>query len=375
MARKRGSGEGSIYKRDDGVWVASVTLGRDDAGRRRRRVVYAGSQAEAVEKLGALRTERMDGTLTEPSKLRLGEYLDRWLHDSARTRVRPTTLGIYESLIRVHIKPHLGGVALSKLAPAHVQGLLGSLERGGVSPRLRQMVRSVLSVALKQAVRLEIMRRNPVAAVDRPRAPKPEIRSLEVDECRKLLEAAKGDRLEALYVVAVATGLRQGEIFGLRWGDVDLGERALQVRRTLTEENRTGQMVFAEPKTAKSRRRVDLPSFAVAALTAHRAALGAAPHPDRLVFTDTDGKPLRKSNVQRRSFKPLLARAGLPQTTRFHDLRHSAATLLLAQGVHPKIVQERLGHSTIALTLDTYSHVLKGLGAEAASKLDAILGA
>lgn len=375
MARKRGSGEGSIYRRDDGVWVASVTLGRDDAGRRRRRVVYSASQAEAVEKLGALRTERMDGTLTEPSKLRLGEYLDRWLQDHARMRVRPTTLGIYESLVRVHVKPHLGGVALAKLAPAHVQGLLGSLERGGVSPRLRQMVRAMLSVALKQAVRLEMIRRNPVAAVDRPRAPRPEIRPLDVAQCRQLLGTAKGDRLEALYVVAVTTGLRQGEILGLRWGDVDLGAAALHVRRTLTEENRTGQMVFAEPKTAKSRRRVELPGIAVACLAAHRAALGAAPHPDRLVFTDTEGNPIRKSNLLRRSFKPLLARAGLPQTTRFHDLRHSAATLLLAQGVHPKIVQERLGHSTIALTLDTYSHVLKGLGAEAALKLDAILGA
>lgn len=375
MAKKRGASEGSIYRRDDGIWVAAVTLGRDDAGRRRRRVVYASSQAVAVEKLGALRTERMDGTLTEPSKLRLGEYLTRWLQDNARTRVRPGTLSIYEGLIRVHVKPHLGGVALSKLAPAHVQGLLGALEREGVSPRLRQMVRSVLNVALKQAVRLEIIRRNPVAAVDRPRAPKPEIRPLNVAECRKLLETAKGDRLEALYVVALSTGLRQGEILGLRWGDVDLAERALQVRRTLIADGSTGQLELAEPKTAKSRRRVDLPGFAVAALAAHRAALGAVPLPDRLVFTDTEGNPLRKSNLLRRSFKPLLARAGLAQATRFHDLRHSAASLLLVQGVHPKIVQERLGHSTIALTLDTYSHVLKGLGAEAASKLDAILGA
>ncbi len=375
MAKKRGAGEGSIYQRDDGLWVANVTIGCDEAGRRRRRVVYAPTQAEAVEKLAALRTERVEGTLAEPSKLRVGEYLRRWLEESARTRVRATTCGIYESLIRVHVTPRIGGLYLAKVAPAHVHGLLAALERDGVSPRLRQMVRAMLNVAMKHAVRMELLRRNPVAAVDRPRAPRPEIRALEVEECRRLLASAKGDRLEALYVLALTSGLRQGELLGLRWGDVDLAARAVHVRRTLVEDNRSGGMTFSEPKTAKSRRRVDVPEVAVVALEAHRAHLGAIPHPDRLVFTDTEGNPLRKSNLLRRRFKPLLERARLPRSTRFHDLRHSAATLLLAQGVHPKVVQERLGHSTVGLTLDTYSHVLKGMQEEAARKLDAILGA
>src|SRR5205807_7025156 len=186
----------------------------------------------------------------------------------------------------------------------------------------------------------------------------------------RLLEAAKGDRLEALYVLAVTTGLRQGELLGLHWDDIDLAGTALRVRHTLHELN--GRLWIGEPKTRRARRQVDLPAIAVVALRNHRERMMIEGHPDELVFCDTRGGPLRKSNLVRRSFLPLLKRAGLP-TIRFHDLRHTAATLLLAQGVHPKIVQERLGHSQISLTLDTYSHVLPGMGREAASKLDALL--
>ncbi len=186
----------------------------------------------------------------------------------------------------------------------------------------------------------------------------------------QLLETARGDRLEALYVLAVTTGLRQGELLGLQWEDVDLAGAALHVRHTLHELN--GRLWIGEPKTRRARRQVDLPSIAVVALQDHRERMLIEGHSDGLVFCDTQGGPLRKSNLLRRSFLPLLKRAGLP-TIRFHDLRHTAATLLLAQGVHPKIVQERLGHSQISLTLDTYSHVLPGMGREAASKLDALL--
>ena len=146
----------------------------------------------------------------------------------------------------------------------------------------------------------------------------------------------------------------------------------MQVRRTLTEDNRTGVRGVAETKTARSRRRIDLPGFTVTALREHRARLGATPHPERLVFADSQGGFLRRSNLHRRNFKPLLDRAKLPASTRFHDLRHAAATLLLAQGVHPKVVQERLGHSTVTLTLDTYSHVLQGMQRDASDRLDAL---
>ncbi len=147
----------------------------------------------------------------------------------------------------------------------------------------------------------------------------------------------------------------------------------LHVRRTLVEAAHTGALTLAEPKTARSRRRVDLPAFAVAALRAHRTRLGAVPHRERLVFTDRRGGPLRRSNLHRRSFKPLLRRAKLPEATRFHDLRHTAASLALAAGTHAKVVQEMLGHASIALTLDTYSHTIPSMGREAAERLDALL--
>jgi integrase len=196
------------------------------------------------------------------------------------------------------------------------------------------------------------------------------MQALAPDQVIRLLAAAKDDRLEALYVLAVTTGLRQGELLGLQWEDVDFPGAALHVRHTLHELN--GRLWIGEPKTKRACRQVDLPAIAVVALRGHRERMLIEDRSDGLVFCDTQGGPLRKSNLLRRSFLPLLKRAGLP-AIRFHDLRHTAATLLLAQGVHPKIVQERLGHSNIALTLDTYSHVLPGMGREAASKLDALL--
>lgn len=182
---------------------------------------------------------------------------------------------------------------------------------------------------------------------------------------------AKGDPLEALYVVAVGTGARLGELLALRWEDATLEDASLSIRRTLVDIN--GKLEIGEPKTTRSRRRIDLPAFVVDALRRHRARIGAHPHPKAWIFADSKGGPLRKSNVARRSFQPLLKQAGLPRI-RFHDLRHTAASLLLARGVHPKVVQERLGHATIAITLDTYSHVIPSMQKAAAAELDALVG-
>ena len=169
----------------------------------------------------------------------------------------------------------------------------------------------------------------------------------------------------------LACGALCSAYLGRRWRDVDLEAAELQVRRTLAEDAHSGKLTLEKPKTARSQRKVDLSGFAVTALRAHRSRLGAVPHPERLVFTNTQGNPIRRSNLHRRSFKPLLRRAGLPNIS-FHALRHTAATLMLSAGVHPKIVQERLGHSTITLTLDTYSHAVPTLGREAADRLDAV---
>jgi integrase len=195
---------------------------------------------------------------------------------------------------------------------------------------------------------------------------------LDAKQVGQLLTAARGDRLFALYALAVTTGLRQGELLGLQWEDIDLKVGSLAVRHILEEDNHTGVRRLAEPKTATSRRRVEIPRVAVAALRAHRKRAFAKGEIGGLIFRDTDGGPLRKGNLIRRSFKPLLTKAKLP-SIRFHDLRHTAATLLLAEGVNPKVVQERLGHAQIHLTLDTYSHVLPSMQKDATARLDRLL--
>lgn len=369
---RRGANEGSIYKRaSDGRWVGALVVGLDANGKPRRRIVYGATRAEAAEELQRLQAKRLDGSLGELVRVKLGAFLERWLEDTARPQLRATTFANYSGMIRNHVLPHLGGVSLTKLAPVHVQALLATLEREEASAHVREATYGALRRALEDAVRWGMIPRNPCAPVRRPRPPRAELRVLDTAQVRKLLEHARGDRLEALYVMAVMTGMRQGELLGLRWGDLDLRAATVNVQRTLVQVG--GTLELGEVKTPRSRRRVDLPRVAVEALEAHRARLGAIPHPEVLVFVDEAGGPIRKSNLTRRSFRRLLERAKLPRI-RFHDLRHSHATMLLAQGVHPKVAQERLGHAAISITLDTYSHVLEGMQREATEKLDALLG-
>jgi len=369
--RGRANGEGTVCRRKDGRWIAALNVAVDDSGKPIRRTVYAKTQREALEKLRKLRADADDGVPADAGRATLGEYLERWLEDAVRPSVAPSTWRVYSGLVRNHIAPVLGGQPLGRLSPQHLQHLQAEMERRGASPRLRQMVYVVLRTALAQALKWQLISRNPCDAVPRPRAPRKEIRYLDADEARRLLAAAEGDRLEALCVVAVSTGMRQGELLGLQWGDVDFENSMLTVRRQLLESP-DGSLDLGQPKSARSRRSVALPEVALAALRKHRERSGTLPLPSALVFTDTRGGPLRKSNLIRRWFCPLLERAGLPRI-RFHDLRHTHATLLLVQGVNPKVVQERLGHSQIAITLDTYSHVSPNLQREAAHELDAAL--
>jgi len=370
MAR-RGAGEGSIYKRKDGLWAGTVQLGVDEHGKRLRRTFYGSTQAEVLEEVDKLRQRAVPWA--DPGTLRLGEYLQRWLRDVAGPRVRGGTLHYYERVL-APARTQLGGLALRALSPMHVQALLGRMDEAKVSARGRQMTYTVLRTALRDAVKMRLLAVNPLDAVSRPRAPRPEIQALDAAQVKKLLKAAAGDRLEALYALALGTGLRLGELLALRWGDLDLEAGAVQVRRGLVEPRKKGTLTFAEPKTSRARRKVDLPVFAIVALRRHREAVSAIPHPGRLVFTSPEGEPIRRSNLHRRSFKPLLTRAKLPAVS-FHALRHSAATLQLAAGVNPKVVQERLGHSSVTLTLDTYSHAVPTLGKDAAKRLDALVGA
>ncbi len=373
MRSRRGRGEGSIFQRTDGLWCGVLTIGYDEHGRRRRRTMYGTTKGEVLDQLTRLRADALAGTLVESRRLTIGAYLSRWLEDTARTVIRAATYQLYAIVVRRHIVPRLGGVQLARINPAHVQSLLADLERTGASPRLRQLVFDVLHHALRQAVEWNLMPRDPCAVVTRPRVPRREMQVLTPEQAQRFLEAAREDRLYALYAMLIGCGLRLGEALGQSWPDIDLDRGTVTVRRQLCEVS--GKLWLAEPKTERARRTVDLPAFVVDALRQHQERMQAEGHllNDRLlVFVDTDGGPVHRSNLRRRSFLPLLRRAGIPRI-RLHDLRHTAATLHLRQGTHPSIVAHMLGHSRVSMTLDVYSHVLPTMGAEAAKRMDALL--
>jgi integrase len=309
--------------------------------------------------------------------LTLAAFLDGWLADVVRLSVRPKTYVSYRSIVRLHLAPGLGEIPLTELRPGEVQAYLNAKAVSGLAPRTVAYHRNVLRQALGHAERTELIGRNVAKLALPPRIPRREVRPLSPEEARTFLAAITGERLEALYLVALGVGLRQGEILGLRWSDVDLDEGTIRVHQALQRVE--GAFTFVEPKSITSRRLVPLPAIVRDALLAHRVRQGAegagtgrasAEFAD-LVFTTTVGTPFDGISVTRR-FQRILKAAGLPRQ-RFHDLRHACASLLLAQGVPARVVMETLGHSQISLTLNTYSHVIPALGREAASRMDEVL--
>jgi len=274
-------------------------------------------------------------------------------------------------LVDLHVIPDLGGVRLKQLEPMNVRVWQTALEKRGVSSHQRQAVYVLLKTILKNAIRLNLLARNPLDAIDKPRTVNKELQVLSPDEVRHLLESTTHHRLHALIALAVSTGARQGELFGLQWRDIDLAAGVMTIQRTLVEVS--GHIEFGEPKTARSRRRVQLPRNAVQALREHRGRCPALPHPTMLVFTDTEGNPLRRSNFIRRIWHPLLAKAELPRV-KFHSLRHSHITNLLAAGGNLKAVSDRVGHSRTSMTADVYAHAVDGMQEELVRKLDQQLG-
>ena len=375
MKRRRQRGEGALYQRADGLWTARFYY-RDELGRRQRATVTRKTMSEAREAMRTLRAKEESGV--DPRAARtatLAHLLQRWLEDVAKPTVRPSTLRSYRGIV-THITPLIGSILVADLTASNVVHALAELDRRGVSPRIRALVVFVLRRVLKQAELWKMADRNVAQLVDKPRVKRMEVRVWNPEQVNAFLDAAREDRLFALYQLALGTGMRQGELFALRWSDVDLDAGSISVQHTLEPTARE----LAEPKSARGRRKIEIPPSLIGGLRGHRAKLLAEGHPHGYVFTDTDGKPLRGSNVYRRSFVPLVALAdaiarangnesGVP-LIRFHDLRHTAATLMLAASVHPKIVQERLGHATIAITLDTYSHVIPTMQREAAIAVD-----
>ncbi len=307
----------------------------------------------------------------------LAHYLASWLEMMRPPHISAKTYDRYEELVRLHIVPTLGKVSLARLTPQHVQALYSS-KRDALSPTTVHHIHAVLHTALQSALRLGLVQRNVCDLVQKPRMGRAEMKTWNPEQAKAFLDAAEGDRLHALYVLALSTGMRQGELFGLRWRDVDLDGASLSVVTNL-RRSRVAGTELAEPKTRGSRRRIALTPSTVVVLREHRTRqleerlrLGAAWEDHDLVFADTTGTPLRANNVERRHFGPIMRKAGVPRI-RFHDLRHTAATLLLVKGINPKIVSEMLGHASVTITLDKYSHVLPSMQLQAAAAMEDVL--
>jgi integrase len=374
VAKKRSNGEGSITRRKDGLYMARYTV--QTATGTKRKTLYGKNREDVAEKLVDALSNRNQGLVFDAGSQTVGEYIEQWLQTSARGSVRESTYESYRNQVRRYVVPAIGRVKLKRLSAMQIQGMYRAMLDRGLSPRTVQYTHAVLHRALRQAVRWGLVPRNVSEDVDRPRLRREEIRPLNRHQARHLLNTAgeSSDRFEALYVLALHTGMRPGELLGLKWEHVNFDEGSLQLNRALAGKNLTA------PKTSLSRRRIDLSNASIAALKAHRKRqLEARMHKaglwrdHGLVFPSTVGTPLFHRNVVR-AFKDLLKRAGLPQSTRLYDLRHTCATLLLGSNVHPKYVQELLGHASIALTLDTYSHVLKGMDGGIGGAMDEALG-
>jgi integrase len=372
MARKkqtRRPGEGTVYKRKDGRFACEVTL--EDHS---RKVYYFKTEKEALDKQLEVRMQMAQGTLATGPQQTVKQFLEYWLEDVYKPSVRLKTYSNCHTIVHTHLIPGLGHFKLQKLAAQHVQSFYSKKMKGGTSASRIKGVHVALHTALEHARRLKLVTTNVCNDVQLPRQEEVEIQPLMPEQAKLLLQKVKEHRLEMLLTLALATGMREGELLALRWSDVDFQSGVLSVRRTVQHITHYG-FVENEPKTAKGRRKIVLPQFVVEALTRHhvdqlkkRLEVGEVWNSRDLVFPAVKGG-FQFASVLRGHFHKLLKEVGLPDV-RFHDLRHSAATLLLSMGVPPKVVQELLGHSNISITMNIYSHVLPSMQKEAADKMN-----
>ena len=374
---------GHIVKRYKNSYTIVLSLGVDPAtGKKKQQwVSVKGTKKEAEKRLAELLHQLDNGTFMKPSKTTLGEYLERWLKDYAWPNLAPRTAEGYEDIIRRHLIPSLGNIALTQLKPEHLQHYYSQKlsggrcdGKGGLSPRTVRHHHVNLHTALESAVKWGLLSRNPADAVSPPRSQRPEWHILSEDDIHTFLKAAKATPYYALFYLAIYTGMRRSELLALRWCNIDLLLCQIYVTRTL-HQLRDGSIIYRAPKTVKGRRMIALSPSAAFALREHKekqelecAMLGTSLKDDDLVFSQVDGKPLLPNTVTHAWIK-IVRRTGL-EGVRLHDARHSHASLMLKQGTHPKIVSERLGHANIGITLDTYSHILPGLQEAAADRFD-----
>ena len=361
--------QGQLIKRGKS-WTVRVFLGLDpETGKRRymNRTVHGTKREAEHVRVALLRQRDMGELLMTPTRLTVREYLEEWKERSARPRVRHRTFLDYAGMLDRYVMPVIGHCKLTSLTPHLIQDVIAGMMKRGLSARTVRYCHTVLSNALKQAVKMRYLRYNPAQDVDLPKQERREMRSMSSEEAVRFLAAAKSSSHYELFALLLGTGLRPGEAVALKWGDLDFSTNRLIVRRSASPGK--GGPHLHEPKTARANRTVELPHNLTQLLLELR---GRAPD-DAFMFPSKAGTPLDVRNLASVHFKPILKAAHLPSELRLYDLRHTHATLLLLAGENPKVVSERLGHASVVLTLDVYSHVLPGMQAAAASKLDAML--
>lgn len=368
---RRGRGEGSLTQLENGRWMARVTVAPG-----RRRTIYGDSKADTLRRMrdAVSRSER--GEPQSDARITVTTFLTEWLEGTAKLSVRSSTYASYAHYVRFHIIPGLGRHRLTRLTPEQVDAFLAEKSASGLSPRTCQYMRAILRSALAWAVKRGRLSRNVAALSNSPKVERPAIVPLALEDARRMVAAASNHRLGALFVLALDSGARQGELLGLKWADVDLYTSQLRIVRTKYRVN--GTNVFGEPKSSSSRRTIQFTATTSRMLKRHRSRqlrerLTAGPRwtEHDLVFATDRGVPLHASTVTHQ-FQKFLAQNDLPRQ-RFHDLRHCSATFLLSQGVPIKVIQERLGHSQVSLTLSTYAHLSLELQREAVERMEGVL--
>jgi len=395
MTKRRGHGEGAIYQREsDGKWCASVDLGYVK-GKRRRKTIYSRTRKEVADKLKALHRDQAAGINIAPDQYTVEQFLNRWL-DEVICHRRPRTQESYRGTVRLHIIPYVGTFKLHKLQPEHVQAMVNALATTGLSPRSVEYATLVLSRGLNQAKRWGYITKNAVDGVELPQVKRPKIQPADEQQARAFLKAVKGHRLEALYWVTLFLGLRRGEVLGLLKKNINQKAMTMTIEASLQRVGK--KLERSEPKTETSTRVLPLPAPLWDMLREHlhrleseRGRAGEKWQEHGYLFPSERGTPLEPRNLVRH-FKTVITKANsilteeaaqagetlpesalIPHNTRFHDLRHWCASLLIAYEVHPKAIQEILGHANIKTTMDIYGHLLPKVLQSATDRMATLL--
>jgi integrase len=371
--KRRGQGEGSIFQAQDGRWRAVVDLGWQN-GKRHRQYLSGNTRKEVQDKLKIALREQQQGVTPAPQRQTVGQFLETWLRDVRGPKLEPSTYSRYEVTIRRHLIPALGKRPLAKLTTAEIQGFYAHTR---LAPTTVRLSHAIFRSALETAVQWDLLAKNPASHVELPKVPQRDLRVLDSDAARQFLQAAQGDPREALYITALTTGMRIGELLGLRWADLDVDAGVVHVQRKLLHLGK--RIIEGSPKSAAGRRRVELDRLAVDALRRHRARqlelrlqLGADWARPDLVFTTETGRPQRADTVTCHYLPRLLQKAGLAKMV-FHDLRRSMITLMLSNGESISVVSQMVGHSNAAMTLSRYRAILPNEQRGAVNRLGALL--